>query len=208
MLGDLAQKELDALPWFELGQRIDSAETISQALTMAGLDYRVEKRPIYYPVFDENGTIIEYPEIPNFYATVNTRTNSILGVVKGRYNVLQNEEAFAAFEPLVQEGIIRLDMAGILGENGKKIWMLVEIDDPQEVTTDDVMLAYLLLVNTHDGSRGRNIMTMPIRAICANTERLAHYDQRHEYVLNVRHTGALRRRSPNATTMINIARGQ
>ena len=56
-------------PWHGLGTKVEEAVTSAEAITLAGLDYSVEKKPIYI-----NGGI----EVPNHYATVRTDTNDAL----------------------------------------------------------------------------------------------------------------------------------
>ena len=62
--------------WHGLGQYVSEAMTAEQAITLGGLDYTVEKRPLYAPGWA--GTMVE---AQGHYANVRTDNNEILGVV-------------------------------------------------------------------------------------------------------------------------------
>ena len=84
--------------WHGLGQVVQDYPTSKEAIKFAGLDYIVEKRKLF-TLGSEN----ENPEIevPDFFATVKTDTNNILGVVGKDYEVIQNEDAFSFFDAIV-----------------------------------------------------------------------------------------------------------
>jgi hypothetical protein len=106
--------------WHNLGQVIDRYPTSSEAIQHAGLDYIVEKRPLFtydtdnYLSSDE--TITPKIEVSNFFATVRADTEQILGVVGNDYEVVQNRDAFTFFDAIVGggEGIL-YETAGALG---------------------------------------------------------------------------------------------
>jgi hypothetical protein len=106
--------------WHKLGQVIDRYPTSSEAIQHAGLDYIVEKRPLFtydtdnYLSSDE--TITPKIEVSNFFATVRADTEQVLGVVGNDYEVVQNRDAFTFFDAIVGggEGIL-YETAGALG---------------------------------------------------------------------------------------------
>ena len=107
--------------WHNLGQVIDRYPTSSEAIQHAGLDYIVEKRPLFtYDTDNYLGsaeTIIPEIAVPNFFATVRADTEQVLGVVGNDYEVVQNRDAFSFFDAIVGggEGIL-YETAGALGE--------------------------------------------------------------------------------------------
>lgn len=195
---------LEGLPWHALGQSVVGASSISEALSMARLDYLVEKRPIFYPIYGEDGSIIEQPRIPNRYATVNTRNNGVLGIVKDRYIVRQNGESFAALEPLVEAGMMVLDLAGPLGENGERVWILARIGSPYDVVINDTVLTYLLLVNSHKENQALKMMAVPIRVVRANMGRVPAEIRRSAHALNIRHIGSIEAQTAKANTVVRL----
>jgi len=113
--------------WHGLGKIVESYPTSAEALKFAGLDYSVEKRPLFtvdsrnLATFQESDAGADgfLPDIlvPNFYSTVRTDTEEVLGVVGKDYKVVQNIEAFSFFDSIVGggEGIL-YETAGALGK--------------------------------------------------------------------------------------------
>jgi len=86
--------------WHGLGQIVAGYPTSAEALKFAGLDYTVEKRKLF--TFDNSNdilndvTCIKIPKIPvpNYFATIRTDNENVLGVVGKDYEVAQNTDAF------------------------------------------------------------------------------------------------------------------
>ena len=108
--------------WHNLGLVIDRYPTSSEAIQHAGLDYIVEKRPLFtydtanYIGKTADNIIIPEITVPNFFATVRADTEQVLGVVGNDYEVVQNRDAFSFFDAIVGggEGIL-YETAGALG---------------------------------------------------------------------------------------------
>ncbi len=108
--------------WHGLGQIVKDYPTSSEAIKHAGLDYEVEKRKLF--TFDgenQNGDpdsaiIIPEIEVPNFFATVRTDTDEVLGVVGKDYQIVQNRDAFNFFDAIVGGDGIQYETAGALGK--------------------------------------------------------------------------------------------
>jgi phage/plasmid-like protein (TIGR03299 family) len=164
-------------PWHGLGAKVDKAMTSGEAITLAGLDWRVLKMPIF---FGEN-----HP-VKGKFATVRTDSNEALGVVGDKYRVLQNKEAFSFFDAIVGEKLAMFHTAGALGV-GERIWMLAKLPGELWVTPKDNIEQYLLLTNSHDGSSAVQIMATPIRVVCQNTLNVA-INMRTDQKTRVRHT--------------------
>lgn len=154
-------------PWHGLGTVVENAPSVQDAIKLAGLDWTVEKQSILtasgIPVNDNK-------------ALVRSSDQSILGVVGNRYTPLQNTDAFSFFNPFIDQGLATLETAGSLRE-GKRIWILARLNNaPIEITktNGDVIQAYLLLSNSHDGKLAVRIGFTPIRVVCANTLSAAH----------------------------------
>src|SRR5689334_25330170 len=73
--------------WHGLGQIVQDYPTSAEAIKFAGLDYAVEKRKLFtYDTENQNGDpeseiIIPEIEVPNYFATVRTDSEQVLGVV-------------------------------------------------------------------------------------------------------------------------------
>lgn len=146
-------------PWHKLGKKVDKLLTSAEAIDAAGLNYNVEKKPIFL----QDGT-----EIKDQYATVRTDNNTPLGVVGSKYTVLQNKDAFSFFDAVVSVKEAMYETAGALGQ-GERIWLLAKLPGYIKTVGDDITEKYLLLTNTHDGSGSVQVMLTPIRVVCQNT---------------------------------------
>ncbi len=148
-------------PWHGLGTKVMEAPSSKEALSLAGLDWRVLQEPIY----TENEELVE-----GYKANVRDSDRKVLGVVTDRYKIIQNEEAFAFTDELLGEGV-RYETAGSL-QGGKKVWLLAHL--PHEyIISGERISPYLLFSNTHDGSGAIKVALTPIRVVCNNTLNLA-----------------------------------
>lgn len=148
--------------WHGLGQYVSEAMTAEQAIKLGGLDYGVEKRPLFAPAWE--GT---YVEAPGFYANVRTDNNEILGVVKGRYRIVQNKDAFSFFDSIIDSGEAIFETAGALGR-GERIFVTAKLPEDMLVRGEKVE-KYIMLTNSHDGSTTIIAGFTPIRVVCNNT---------------------------------------
>jgi len=161
--------------WHGLGAVIEDYPTSTEAIKHAGLDYTVEKRPLF--TFDnENqtgnsntGLLIPEIEVPDFFATVRTDTEQVLGVVGKDYNVVQNVDAFSFFDSIVggKEGIL-YETAGALGK-GERIFITAKLPDYIRVGKNDLIENYLFLTTSHDGYGSITAAFTPVRIVCNNT---------------------------------------
>ena len=90
-----------------------------------------------------------------------------LGVVGSRYVPFQNRDAFKWFDDLVGSKEAIYETAGSL-RGGKIIWIMSKL--PSHIGwSDDPIEQWLVLSNSHDGSRQVSVMATPIRVVCMNT---------------------------------------
>lgn len=209
--GHPAFGNLQNLPWFRLGVPLAGHTSIAEALSEAKLNFKVERRPLYYPIYGEDGSEVERLKVPGYYATVNCRDNSVVSVVGSQYRLLQNEEAFAAFQPMVSDGTLRLDMAGPVAATGGRIWILARLLEPYRVAVDDLVSKYILLVNSHENRKSIMISGMTLRMVDATSSRLNRNPVKgyNEYSISIRHGPKSRNRARRATSVIGkIIRNQ
>jgi hypothetical protein len=113
-------------PWHNLGKIVTDHPTSAEALQFAGLGYTVEKRELFTLPSDQAKNICESSSgrihVPDFYATVRTDNNTVLGVVGKDYKIVQNLDAFSFFDEIVGSGDgILYETAGALGK-GERIF--------------------------------------------------------------------------------------
>jgi len=117
----------------------------------------------------------------------------VLGVVTGRYQIVQNRDAFAFTDELLGKGV-RYETAGSL-KDGRKVWMLAQM--PREyIICGERISPYLLFFNTHDGTGAVKVALTPIRVVCNNTLNLALRTAKRSWSMN--HTGDVKEKISEA----------
>jgi phage/plasmid-like protein (TIGR03299 family) len=155
-------------PWHGLGTLLSAPPTSADAIRAAGLDWTVSLQPLMLA----SGNVVTHR------AAVRDSDGSVLGVVGPKYTPLQNAEAFAWFDPILEAGEATLETAGSLRE-GARVWVLAQLSrEPSVIVkrSDDVVRKYVLLSNAHDGTQAVRVGYTPIRVVCANTLAMAHED--------------------------------
>lgn len=97
-----------------------------------------------------------------------------LGIVGSRYVVVQNEDALAFADGIVDGGA-RWETAGSIN-GGRVVFGSLSIDRDIVVgagDADDVTKMYLLVHTSHDGSTGVQASITPVRVVCQNTLNMA-----------------------------------
>lgn len=108
-----------------------------------------------------------YRTVPNAYTTYRSDINYPLGIVKDRYEPVQNIEAFEFFDDAIGEDKAIWQTAGCFGM-GERIFVSAKLPDTILVNGDPVD-NYLVFTTSHDGTSGVKILFTPIRVICENT---------------------------------------
>lgn len=179
------------VPWHGLGTRVMEAPASSEALKLAGLDWKVLQEPVY----TENGELIR-----GYKANVRDADRKVLGVVTDRYKVVQNQDAFAFTDALLGQGV-RYETAGSL-MGGKKVWLLAHM--PREyIISGERISPYLVFSNTHDGSGAVKVAVTPIRVVCSNTLNLALASAKRSW--SMVHTGDMKSKLEEAKKTLFLA---
>jgi phage/plasmid-like protein (TIGR03299 family) len=201
--------------WHGLGQIIQDYPTSAEAIKFAGLDYNVEKRKLF--TYDNENNIAnpdvdiiipEIPacrqgrEVPNFYATMRTDTEQVLGVVGKDYEVVQNKNAFSFFDAIVGGDGIIYETAGALGK-GERIFITAKLPDYIKVGKDDLIEKYLFLTTSHDGFGSITAAFTPIRIVCNNTLNAAFRNCSNS--IKIRHTQNAKERLEEAHKVMGIS---
>ena len=194
-------------PWHGLGQIVDDYPTSAEALKFAGLDYIVEKRNLFTIVNGNSSSIIEHQkedfqiEVPNFYATIRTDSNTVLGVVGRDYEIVQNMDAFSFFDAIVGGEGIQFETVGSLGK-GERIFITAKLPNYIKVGKEDFIEQYLFLTTSHDGSGSITAAFTPVRIVCNNTLNAALRNQSNS--LKIRHTSNAKERLEQAHRLMGI----
>ncbi len=178
-------------PWHGLGTKVMEAPGSKEALTLAGLDWNVLQEPVY---------TVEGSAIEGYKANIRDADRKVLGVVTGRYKVVQNHEAFAFTDGLLKEGV-RYETAGSL-QGGKRIWLLAHMPHDY-IIAGERFDPYFLFSSTHDGSGAVKVALTPIRVVCQNTLNLALSTAKRSW--SMMHTGDIKGKMQEAGETLLMA---
>lgn len=196
--------------WHGLGQIVTDYPTSAEAIKHAGLDYEVIKSPLYTNASniinptDSLGIRDNEVNVPDYFATIRTDNNAVLGVVGKEYHIVQNREAFSFFDAIVggTDGIL-YETAGALG-NGERIFITAKLPDYIRVGNgDDVTEKYIFLTTSHDGSGSITAAFTPVRIVCQNTLNASLRNMSN--VVRIRHTSGAKQRLENAHKVMGLA---
>jgi phage/plasmid-like protein (TIGR03299 family) len=194
--------------WHGLGQLVQDYPTSAEAIQYAGLDYTVEKRPLF--TYDNDNMLqdvegsLQIPEIavPNYYATLRTDTKDVLGVVGKDYKIVQNKEAFTFFDAIVDGEGIMYETAGALGK-GERIFITAKLPGYIKVGSNDLIEKYVFLTTSHDGFGSITAAFTPVRIVCNNTLNAALRNCSNS--VKIRHTSNAKERLEQAHKVMGIA---
>lgn len=210
----MSRYTINGAPW-AIGKDVTDCKTSQEVMEKAGLDFVVDKcdlmarmpfgmgrNNIVNPMageFARDGHI--YRELPNAYCTYRADNSQPLGLVKEKYRVVQNIDAFKFFDDAIGEGMARWDRAGILN-GGTKIYLSAKLPVETRVG-QDLIDNYLVFSNSHDGTSSVNIMFTPIRVICTNMLNSALKSA--DSYIRIRHTESVKKQLQDGAYILNTA---
>lgn len=121
-------------PWHGIGTVVEECPSSGEALSLAGLDWKVEQKD----VFTGSGTLI-----PGYKANVRDTDQRVLGVVSDRYQVVQNKEAFAFTDELLGGGV-QYETAGAL-QGGRRTFILARLPQRFIIAGDEIVPYFVTL---------------------------------------------------------------
>ena len=171
------------MPWHRVGQKFDSRLSPSEALIAAKADYSVEATPVLTP---------QGKTVPGVRAISRTDSGEPLAIVRGRYTILNNRDAFVPlFEEIGGDAAI-IETCGVL-KAGREAFMMARVPETIEVKPGDVVLPYLLAHTSHTGEATFSVTFSLCRAVCANTVNAAFRGSRQ--VVKLKHTRTIEGRA-------------
>lgn len=154
------------VPWHGLGVSVSPELTDQEMLQAAGLDWEVEKLPLY---FERGG---ERQEVPNLRALVRSTDSRLLSTVGREWKPVQNREAMRFFRSFVEAGDAQMETAGSL-YGGKMVWGLARLRAGFTLPGGDEVRGYVLLASPHESGKATIARVVSTRVVCANTMRVA-----------------------------------
>ena len=177
----------------------DESVTTNDMIDRAGLDFQVS----LVPLVTNDAAALD----SGSFATVRTDNDgreSVLGVVGGRYTVVQNRDALA-FADNILDGGGRWEVAGSIKDGAVVFGALAVLDD---IVIDpngaaDTIKTYLTVATSHDGSSAVNVFMGPVRTECSNTLNIAMKGAKSSF--KIRHTQSVEGKVMAARQSLDIA---
>lgn len=137
-------------------------EKVQEILTAHGLDFRIEKAPMF--ALSKDGNQVPSP----YFGLINSKTNEVINTVKEGYTVSQNDEIVE----LVLRGMesfgnaLSVQKAGSLN-GGRKVFMQLAIEGESKVAHDTIK-RYVTIIDSNDGSTSLSIGIGDLTMSCSN----------------------------------------
>lgn len=157
-------------PWHGLGTPVRPDMTPEEFLRAAQLDWSVDKKPMTYKWINEKGETEE--RISDTLALVRSSDGKQLTTISGKWNPVQNADAYDFFSEFVLQGDMEMETGGSL-QGGKIIWALAKVKDSFTLFGGDRVESRLLFANSHEYGRSSIVRFTPTRVVCNNTLTLA-----------------------------------
>ena len=215
---------IKGLPWQYKGSKdVTQCRTSAQVIEAAQLNWEVKKAEMVAKMplsldMDKNlddlteakrrdndahilGKNI-YARCDNQYCTYRDDYKIPLGMVKGKYTIVQNSAAFKFFDTVIGENSAIWQTACFF-VNGERIFVSAKLPDNILVHGDPVE-NYLVFTNSHDGSSGVRVLFTPIRVICQNTLNAAIRTSTNSF--SIRHTESVHKNIELAHEVLGITK--
>lgn len=146
--------------WSKVGKSVEQCKDMEQVLRASGLDYTVEKRP----VFMNNGMGFNTAtvQIPNRFVTVRTSDNHPYDVVSDKFEIIQNREAFDFVNYMGDE--LTFEKAGETASG--MVYIIGKL--PEVSILGDAFTPYVLFRNGFNGKTKITAAISPLRIVCQN----------------------------------------
>ena len=142
------------------GEEIVDAKSYNDVLVQAGLNWTVGTHPAFTEI---DGKKIE---VPNTNIVVRNEDQKPLGVVSGKYKIVDNATAFEFTESIFNSKEIEFIRGGSY-KGGSATWLEAKVTGKYSVLGDDVD-CYMIFMNSHDGTGSVKCMIVPFRIACSN----------------------------------------
>jgi phage/plasmid-like protein (TIGR03299 family) len=156
--------------WHGLGTVFENRLTAEEALSVANMDYHINKRPVFYKTETADGTpsysIIEGQVALVRDATVDDPAERVFGIVSADYGLLQNIDLGRVLNGLSQKWPV--ETVGALG-NGETVFLTLDAGLREFGEYDEALQLFYLVTDTRTGLRSMQIAFTPVRVVCQNT---------------------------------------
>ena len=146
--------------WHAIGKDVQECTDMAQVLRKSGLDYTVEKRPIWtYPDVEDSG---ERMIIPNRFITTRKEDGHTYDVVSDKFEIVQNAEAFDFVNYMGDE--IQFEKAGETASG--MVYIIAKLPDVDIL--GDKFTPHVIFRNGFSGKVKITAAVAPLRLVCQN----------------------------------------
>lgn len=160
--------------WSNIGKNVQECTNMEQVLKASGLDYTVEKMPIYGH-FTEGA----FSQIPNRFVTVRTSDNHSYDVVSDKFEIIQNRDAFDFVNYMGDE--LQFEKAG--ETEGGMVYIIGKL--PEVNILGDKFVPHVIFRNGFNGKVQITAAICPLRIVCQNQFNFAFKNT--ENTITIRH---------------------
>lgn len=189
------------VPWHGLGTVVEEELTAAEALKTAGLDWEV----ILAPAIAEVPGVGDQPTNAFFPMTLIDGQYQFVGnatrVVSSKYQLFQNVSAFSFLDNLVDQGL-KYQTAGSL-RNRAWVWATAKLPQSILLAGEEEHDVYLLISNSHDGTKAVRVDVTPVRVVCQNTLNFAWGSSRRSW--SARHLSSIEGRVEEARRTLDLS---
>jgi phage/plasmid-like protein (TIGR03299 family) len=193
------------VPWHGLGKVFEEEGlTSADALVAAGQDWTVELKGIGQEIGEDEDTgETVYDALDGIFSVQRSSDLRSVGVVKGRYNPLDNVDAFAFGDDVLGLSGAHWITGGCL-KGGSLVWMMAKLPEAVHIGgfEEEAIQPYLMVSNSHDGSKAIEVSAVTVRVVCNNTFTAALHGAKRTH--KIRHTKNMAERMTEAKTAINV----
>lgn len=165
--------------WHSLGNVVAEGITdLDEVLRTGGIDFEIVKHQMRYCLDPDDvaSELLRPPTqvVPGAFVTVRSDTLAPLGPVGSVYTPIQNRDAGAFLQHLVNDYHLIYESAGATYE-GRHVFIGLRL--PEDIVLDlgdgvsQTVKAYLYWLNSHDGTTSASVTVSPWNVTCGNTER-------------------------------------
>lgn len=146
--------------WTNIGQDVTTCKDMEQVLQMSGLDYHVEKRPVFtYPDIEDDGTRMV---IPNRFVTTRREDGHTYDVVSDKFEIIQNRDAFDFVKYMGDE--LAFEKAGETASG--MVYIIGKL--PEVNILGDKFTPHVIFRNGFSGKVKIAAVICPLRIVCQN----------------------------------------
>ena len=155
------------------GTQVKGVNNLSDLIERSGFGFEVEKAQLYTPEGDE---------LHNTYMLRRTDTHKPLNVVRGRYQIVSNEQMLEPFDRMVKEYGASYENSGMIGD-GKICWVSAVLPNSFEAKKGDTIEQRIVAMVYHDGTRRNSYFQYAHRVWCNNQLRTLNKAARDGYTI-------------------------